>query len=218
MKKAIFKKELSGRFLCEVDIDDRIELCYVPSSSHLSPYINLKDKKVLLKKNKGKNLRTKYTLYAVEYNDTYILLNLNDLNDIFLKFLNNSLNNSVEAKKEYKINKYKSDYYIPKYKKVIEIKGVISEDETAIYNFNTHARAYAQLKSIKGLLKEGYKVDYVFVILTPQISKINISDKRLKENKLFIECIRLGMDIKFYKTIYLNNQFKLFEQNILKNF
>lgn len=214
MKKAIFIKELKGRFLCEVEINGNREQCYVSSSSHLSHFINLTNNPVLLKQNNGKDLRTKYTLYAVRKQNTYMLLNLNDLNNIFLQLLPPN----KEIKKEYKINNYKTDYYIPKQKRIIEIKGIISESKMAVYNFKTHIRAYLQLKIIKELLLDGYKVDYAFVMLNPHINAFNLCDKRYKENRLFIDCIKLGMNVKFYKTVYKNNQFKIFEQKILKNF
>ena len=62
-----FLKELKNRFLCEVEIDGNVEECYVPSSCHLSNFLQLKGKRVLLVPTQGKSPRTKYALYAVPY-------------------------------------------------------------------------------------------------------------------------------------------------------
>ena len=102
--------------------------------------------------------------------------------------------------------------------KIIEIKGVLSANKTAIYTFKKHNRAYLQLKKIKDLLKLGYKVDYNFILLNPKIENIKLEDKRIKENRLFIECIQLGMNVNFYKSVWCKNDFKILAYNIKKNF
>jgi len=218
MKKAIFKKELKGRFLCEVDIDGKIEHCYVSSSSHLSSYLNLPNKQIILRANKGKNLRTKYTLYAVKYRNTYILLDLNDLNNIFFQFLNMHFENYIKIKKEYNICNYKTDFFITNLNQIVEIKSVISNNEKAYYDFQSHKRAYMQLQKIKELLILGYSVNYIFVMLNPYIKIFRLKDKRKKENMLFLECIKLGMNVKFYKTIYKNKKFQISKISLNKNF
>lgn len=47
-KTGIFKQELKNRFLCEVEIDGESTVCYVPSSCHLSNFLDLQGKSVLL--------------------------------------------------------------------------------------------------------------------------------------------------------------------------
>lgn len=47
-KTGIFIQELKNRFLCEVEIDGESTVCYVPSSCHLSNFLDLKGKSVLL--------------------------------------------------------------------------------------------------------------------------------------------------------------------------
>ena len=44
----IFKRELKNRFLCEVVINNQDNICYVPSSCHLSNFLSLENKKVIL--------------------------------------------------------------------------------------------------------------------------------------------------------------------------
>lgn len=71
-----FKKELKNRFLCEVQIDGTDVVCYVPSSCHLSNFLKLEGKKVLLVPTKTPNSRTPYALFAVPYKRNYIVLNI----------------------------------------------------------------------------------------------------------------------------------------------
>lgn len=44
-KTGIFIQELKNRFLCEVEIDGESTVCYVPSSCHLSNFLDLKGKR-----------------------------------------------------------------------------------------------------------------------------------------------------------------------------
>ena len=215
LQEATFVKELRGRFLCEVILENKKENCYISNSSHLSNLLDLTNKLVLLKTNNGKFLKTKYTLQAVNYDDTYLLLNLNYLNNIIGNFLEKK---DLIIKREYIVHGYKTDYYILNENKIIEIKGVLSPNKTAMYTFKKHNRAYLQLKKIKELLKLGYKVDYNFILLNPKIESIKLEDKRIKENRLFIECIQLGMNVNFYKSVWCKNDFKILAYNIKKNF
>ena len=56
-KTGIFKQELKNRFLCEVEIDGESTVCYVPSSCHLSNFLDLQGKSVLLVPTQSKNAR-----------------------------------------------------------------------------------------------------------------------------------------------------------------
>lgn len=60
-----FIRELKNRFLCEVEVNSELAVCYVPSSCHLSNFLDLQGKRVLLLPNRSKNTRTKYSLFAV---------------------------------------------------------------------------------------------------------------------------------------------------------
>ena len=74
-RTGIFVKELKNRFLCEVEIDSELVVCYVPSSCHLSNFLKLNKKEVLLVPTATPNSRTKYALFAVPYKKNYIVLN-----------------------------------------------------------------------------------------------------------------------------------------------
>lgn len=218
MENAIFIKERKGRFLCEVKIGQRQELCYVSNSSNMSKLLDLKNRPVLLKPNKGYNLRTNYTLYATYYEGSYFLLDLNDLNNVFAQYMTEQLSKNIQVRKEFKINDYKSDYYIPSQNRIVEIKGILSASSQAQYTFKNHKRAFLQLKEIKNLLQRGYNVNYVFIMLNPNIDTFHLKDKRLKENRLFLECIKLGMQVNFYKTELKQDKFKIYKNHVQTNF
>jgi len=50
-----FVRGLKNRFLCEVVIDGKVEVCYIPSSCHLSNFLQLERKEVLLMPTVAKN-------------------------------------------------------------------------------------------------------------------------------------------------------------------
>ena len=86
--EGIFVKELKNRFLCEVLINGESTVCYVPSSCHLSNFLDLKGKTVLLIPTQNPKSRTPYALFAVPFKRSYAtivvtLLNLNTATTTF---------------------------------------------------------------------------------------------------------------------------------------
>lgn len=73
-KTGIFIRELKNRFLCEVEIESEKMVCYVPSSCHLSNFLKLSKKEVLLVPNTSPKSKTSYALFAVPYKKNYIVL------------------------------------------------------------------------------------------------------------------------------------------------
>ena len=124
----VFIRELKNRFLCEVKIDGKVEECYVPSSCHLSNFLHLKGKKVLLVPTQTKNSRTRYALYATPYRRNYIVLNTSLSNAAIEKGINNRrfayLGKRSLVHKEHSVEGYKADLYIPK-TKTIDRKSVV---------------------------------------------------------------------------------------------
>lgn len=198
-----FIKESKNRFLCEVLVDGTIEECYVPSSSRIDNYLKLNKKKVLLSRNIGKNVRTKYSLFAVYYYNKFILLNLNKVNDILIQYLSETVLDEKQIytiKKEEFINGYKSDLVIKEFNnplgKIIEAKGII-DIRKEIHFPKVHSdRALKQLMNIKTLLKNHYDVEYYFVSLSPIVKKVNITSLTPEYFKILCECLNSGLKIK----------------------
>lgn len=199
-----FVREEKNRFLCTVIIDGVEQECYIPSSCRLNNFLQLAGKAVLLTKNANPKARTTYAVFAVGYGRNYITLNTSEANRIILKEIKKRrfhyLGKRINAQKEYTIDGYKSDVFLPDEKTIIEIKSIISTDKRAIFPSVYSERALNQLKKLRNLLSNGYKVVYLFISLNPYVDKISISsESEMKEyHLLFSECINAGLKCKGY--------------------
>lgn len=203
----VFVKELKNRFLCEVKIDGKVEECYVPSSCHLSNFLRLKGKRVVLVPTQGKNPRTKYALYAAPYRRNYIILNTSLSNVAIEKGIHSRrfsyLGKRENVQTEHSIEEYKADIYIPSTKTIVEIKSVLSSNNEAVFPTVYSERTQNQLKSIQEMLDKGYKVAFIIVSLNPYIKKITI-DKGTEFYAELTKCLEKGMIFRAY-TSYLRN-------------
>lgn len=205
-----FIEECSNRFLCHVSISGEVTECYVSSSSKLANYINLKNKTVMLVENRGKNLRTQFTLQAGRIKGKWVLLNLNSINELYLEMLFKERKyKPAEIQREKFVQDYKTDFYIEKEKLLIEAKGILSENPNAIYPVVSCGRAYRQLLSIQQLLKQGYSVEYGFILMNPGIEKIELNTKEDHIRDAFNRCVELGMQISFYSTKWYKGRCRL---------
>lgn len=197
----IFIKELKNRFLCEVNIDGQNVICYVPSSCHLSNFLQLEGKQVLLIPTESKNARTKFSVFAIRHKKSYIILNSSIANKAVLMNLSNRrfafLGKRKRYLKEHTVNNYKSDIFISDTNSIIEIKSVISTDTTAVFPTVYSERALSQLKQLRILLSEGFKVFFFIISLNPYIKEIQLS-KSAEFSQEIRKCITDGMIIKAY--------------------
>lgn len=197
LTQARFIHELSNRFLCEVEIDGSLVECYVPSSCRLDNFLALEGKAVLLKQNISPRVRTQYSLVAVPYKHSYILLNSSFANHIVEEGIRKRrfcfLGKRTKIYKEYNVEgSYKADLFIVDSNTIVEIKSVISISKTAAFPTVYSERAIEQLKTLKELLHRGYKVCYIIVSLNPYVNEIAL-DTGSELFELFTECRALGM-------------------------
>ena len=196
-----FVRELKNRFLCEVKIDGKVEECYVPSSCHLSNFLQLKGKRVVLVPTQGKNPRTRYALHAAPYRKNYIILNTSLSNVPIEKGIHNRrfsyLGKRENVQKEHSIEGYKADIYIPATNTIVEIKSVLSSNDKAVFPTVYSERTQNQLKSIQEMLDKGYKVAFIIVSLNPYIKKITI-DKGTEFYAELTKCLKKGMEFRAY--------------------
>lgn len=202
-KTGIFIKELKNRFLCEVEIDSEPVVCYVPSSCHLSNFLKLSKKEVLLVPTATPKARTKYALFAVPYKRNYIVLNTS--------MANRAVENSIKSRlfahmgrrknvlKEYYVSGYKCDLYIEDTDTIVEIKSVISTESRAIFPTVYSERAINQLVKLRSLMTEGHKACFCIVSLHPYVNEVTID----KESTFYGEikkCMELGLRLYAYTT------------------
>ncbi|MBU5671067.1 DNA/RNA nuclease SfsA [Paenibacillus brevis] len=203
----IFVEESKNRFLCRVIIDNKICECYVPSSSRIDNYLNLKGREVLLTENKGINKRTRFSLFAVKYYNKYILINLNMVNKIVGAMIlerNMKHLSEIGIRREQTVEGYKTDLIVEDNGEftIIEIKGVISAKREVEFPSVASERATMQLKKIKELLQRGYKVVYLIVSLSPIVKKIVLDPDFSEYYYLLNECVELGMRLKGFSLSY----------------
>lgn len=209
--EATFIEEGKNRFICIVNLEGKLIECYVPSSSKLKQYINLEKKTVLISKNANQNARTKYALFAVKYYGKYILLNLNLVNKILGKYLVS--NHEVCISYEKTINGYKTDlitnHINTKALTIIEAKGIITTKREEMFPSKYSERAIKQLKQIKKLLIDGYKVDYYIISLSPILKNLYYDISHDEFYQLFMDCIANGLNVKALAVVYENKEFKI---------
>ena len=153
----------------------------MPTSSKLGKILNLKNQKVYLVENAGKNLRTKYKVHSVLIE-----------NDLFFSEI--LLNNNYYLP-ERTINDLKIDFVNEEIKEVIEIKGLISEEENILF---PHSNANRIIKQLKAFLKFDYKIRFIFVLMNPKINTIKLD----KENSEFIKSFKTALKKKVKLEIY----------------
>ena len=208
-KTGIFKQELKNRFLCEVEIDGESTVCYVPSSCHLSNFLDLQGKSVLLVPTQSKNARTKFALFAIPYKKSYIVLNTSMANRAVKNSINGRKFTYLRTRKtiytEHYVEGYKSDIFIQDTNTIIEIKSVLSIDQIARFPTVFSERSMNQLEQLRGLLSFGYHVHYFIVSLNPYVKSIDlIPDAQF--TPLLQSCVNLGMTLSAFSIRIINNK------------
>lgn len=199
--EGIFVKELKNRFLCEVIIDGVSTICYVPSSCHLSNFLSLEGKQVLLVPTQTLGSRTPYSLFAVPYKRNYIILNTS--------MANRAIENSIHSRrfyflgerkiviKEHMIEGYKADLFLPETNTIFEIKSIISTKHCANFPSVYSERTLQQLDAIRNLLLQNHRVCLAIVSLHPYLKSINIDNGTAFHTKL-VKCLDAGLILKAY--------------------
>ncbi len=204
----VFVGESKNRFLCIVRIDGIETEVYVQSSCRLENFIDLRGKKVYLKKIE-KPKRVKYSLVAFRFKKNFSLLSPKMANDIFYRYLLTKRSACYglrsEILKEYQIEDYKSDFYIPKTKTIFEIKALLSFDSTGIFPTIYSERSLIQLDSIEKLLKKDYKCYYIVISLNPLQKRLSLNIET-KLGKKLLELEEQGLIIEF-KYVKFNKGF-----------
>lgn len=213
----IFRYELKNRFLCLVNIDGIDTVCYIPSSSRLENFIDLKNKKVLLVPTEAKNARTRYSVYAIKKKQNYIILNTSVANNVIREALSKRrfyfLGSRKSILREKRIGNYKCDLYIEDTNTLVEVKSIITEDHNAIFPTVHSDRAISQLKEISTLLDNGYNALYCFVSLNPYVNTVKINSYEQEYYHLFCDCIDKGMQL-FGVSIGLKNNMPVIRNSV----
>ena len=216
----VFVEELKNRFLCLVEIGDHEEVCYVPSSCHLSNFVELKGKNVLLIPNKSSGSRTRYSLFAVPYKQNYIVLNTSMANRVIERSIKTRrfsyLGKRDLVEREYRYDDYKCDLFIRDTNTIIEIKSIISTHANAVFPTVFSERGIKQLRHLRGYLQGGLRVVYCIVSLHPYIKRIEIDEKTDFYYELR-QCEEYGMLLKAYSSRLTNGRLVIDKEVEIKN-
>jgi DNA-binding protein, stimulates sugar fermentation len=208
IEQGIFVRELKKRFLCQVKIDDKEHLCYIPSSCRLDNFFDLTGKNILLVPTKGSKATTKFALLAVEFKKNYIILNSNLANKVIEQNIYSRrfcyLGKRKLVKRELVVDNYKCDLFIEDSNTLIEIKSIITDNDTGVFPSVYSQRALRQLDQLYYCLKNGRKVVYIIVSLNPYLRSVYL-DRKSDFYPKFKKCINCGMRIRAY-TCKLNKE------------
>ena len=211
-KTGIFIKELKNRFLCEVEIDSERVVCYVPSSCHLSNFLNLHKKEVFLVPTAAPNSRTPYALFAVPYKKNFIVLNTSMANRAIETSLKSRLfaylGQRKNVIKEHSVSGYKCDLYIEDTDTIVEIKSIISTTDSTIFPTVYSERTIKQLMRLQEILNAGKKVCFCIVSLHPYLKEVTINQNTDFYTELH-QCMDLGMHLHAYTTRLIGDSLKV---------
>lgn len=192
-----FIQETKNRFLCTVRINSEEVECYIPSSCRLSNFLDLRGRTVLLTPNQDKAARTRYAVYAVKVGRQYILLNLSKPNRVLEAELHKRRFSFLGKRKsifhEKTLEGYKCDLYIEDTRTIVEIKSLLSFEQTAYFPSVYSERGIKQLTKLAELLEQGYRVCYMFVSLNPRIKEIRLNEAIEDYAKAFRTFLDKGM-------------------------
>lgn len=192
----IFRCEIKNRFRCLVEVEGKNAICYVASSCRLSQFMQLEGKEVLLLPKGSNAANTEYTLLAVKKGNGYVLLNLSLANSALLEQLNRRsfsfLGSRKDVHREATISNYKTDIYVSDTKTLIEIKTIISVKAEASFPTVYSERSVEQLGKLLKALESGFRVCYLFAVLSPSVKTIRI-EKDSAFYEAFLNCVNKGM-------------------------
>ena len=188
----------------------------MPTSSKLGKIIKLNDQRVYLLNNTGKNLRTKYKVHSISKDDNLILLDLNSINNLFFSKI---LLNDIAYLPERTIDNIKVDFINNEKKEIIEIKGLISEENEILF---PHSNSNRIIRQLKELSKSEYKVRFIFILMNPKIEKIRLDTNNFEFIHQINSAIKKNIKLQIYKICWKDTQEYLeevkfsFKNNIFK--
>ncbi|MBQ2986051.1 MAG: helix-turn-helix domain-containing protein [Tyzzerella sp.] len=202
-------KEIPPRFVAEVSLNGLTHLVYTGTNSKLSNYVELEGQKVLLQKT-IKQSKYSFSLFALDKGDMYLMLNSNIINNVFeeLYYIGALKGYTIYGigLPERTINNYKCDFFFPEENLLVENKTLMCKESKIIYPLESSEHIKKQLKSIRDVLRSGYKVKYNLFILFPWINMLSWAED-IKD--LIKETQSMGMQILLYYVYYESNILKV---------
>lgn len=168
IKQALFINRIN-RFVAEIDIDGKRELCHVKNTGRLRELL-VKDAKVYVEEHDSAERKTKFSLVAVQKGERVVNIDSQAPNKVFCEWAQNGgfLDGVTLIKPETTFGNSRFDCYIETdkgEKAFVEVKGVTLEDGgVAMFPDAPTERGVKHLKELCRCIDEGYLAYIVFVI------------------------------------------------------
>ncbi len=200
IRQAIFINRIN-RFVAEVDIDGKKELCHVKNTGRLRELL-VKDAKVYVEEHDNTERKTKYSLIAVQKGERVINIDSQAPNKVFYEWAASGgfLDGVVLVKPETTFGKSRFDCYIETdrgEKVFVEVKGVtLEENGIAMFPDAPTERGVKHLRELCECVKCGYSAYIVFVIKMKGVHTFTPNRKTHKEfADALTECQKRSVNI-----------------------
>lgn len=167
IKEGIFINR-PNRFIAEVEIDGKKEICHVKNTGRCKELL-VKGAKVYLEKSENASRKTKYDLISVYKGETLINMDSNAPNRVVFEWLKlgKLFENITLIKPESKYKNSRFDFYVETDKKKIfvEVKGVtLEENGIASFPDAPTMRGIKHLQELVSAKEDGYDTYVIFVV------------------------------------------------------
>ncbi len=197
MKPAKFINR-KNRFIAEIEIDNKIELCHVKNTGRCKELL-IKGADIFVQESFNVNRKTKYSLICVKKRD--LLINMDSqipnyvVKEAIEKGIINEIENVENIKQEVKYKNSRFDIYFETKqgkKSFMEIKGVTLEDNGIVrFPDAPSERAIKHINELIDAKKEGYETYILFVI---QLKNVKYFEPNKKTHYKFYEAIKNAKD------------------------
>jgi sugar fermentation stimulation protein A len=167
IKQAIFLNR-PNRFLAEIIIDGKTELCHVKNTGRLGELL-FKGATIYVQSHDDPNRKTNYSLISVKKGKAIVNVDSQAPNKIFYEWVNknNYFKDIISIKPEQKWGESRFDFTIDSdsHRTYVEVKGVTLEKKgVALFPDAPTARGLKHLKDLILLREEGFGACVVFII------------------------------------------------------
>lgn len=199
IKSARFSKRIN-RFLCEIKIDGKIEICHVKNTGRLRELL-IEDVQCFVEEHDNSDRKTKYSLVAVKKGEEVVNIDSQAPNKVFYEWVRDGgfLDAVTLIKPETTYGNSRFDCYIEadNRKIFVEVKGVtLEKDGTALFPDAPTERGVKHLRELCSCVKEGYEAYIVFVV---QMKGVHTFSPNAETHEEFadtlIECSAGGVNI-----------------------
>ena len=140
----------------------------------------------------------KYSVYAAQFKNSYVLVNQASANALVSNALGRkcfeAIGKSKSVIREKVIDGYRCDLYLPDSNTVLEVKTVLATGPSVEFPTIRSERRLQQLGKIEKLLDNGVGAYLVIVALNPYIREVTLSGSVCFQTAL-TRCISKGMEL-----------------------